>query len=468
MVFGEQVQSPDGLTWLDLVSTDLESIAYTPGATGLCGASVGAPHARNRLYFVGVANSQTAIGRRTGKPAKQRGRIAEAGGSGAIRVMGHSNEAGRERRDIGRDSTNERATGAAGVVSGVGNSTETRCVRDEDGRRSPKDERIGPRSSEYERTGSACGLGNPGKERIRAAGHRGPDEASGGMRGIDGQRERIRVDAGQSGPVNGFWRDAHWIYCRPERPGEAGKYRPVEPIITTMDDGSSCRMGLGGDQGIGSDERSEESEEEKLDEKVPEVPINPSPQEIQREAGGQNQIQLPEVLREDMHGGGDDEGGVSGYFAQSGKSAPDDETEVRIVRESSETSASSGRESTQQHTIEFAEFVRFLPRAMPLHELQGISRSSEILRPLYESLGEAWAVQHASDTAEEIWESLGEENQGRARVAFNSATWVMGGVSPLIQKGKARTQRLHGYGDGIVAQVAAELIKAYMHERGIY
>jgi len=52
-VFGEQVASKDGLQWLDLVSADLEGKEYAFAATDLCAAGVGAPHIRQRLFFVG-------------------------------------------------------------------------------------------------------------------------------------------------------------------------------------------------------------------------------------------------------------------------------------------------------------------------------------------------------------------------------------------------------------------------------
>lgn len=54
VVFGEQVAGPDGLAWLDLISTDLESIGYAFAAADLCAAGVGAPHIRQRLFFAAV------------------------------------------------------------------------------------------------------------------------------------------------------------------------------------------------------------------------------------------------------------------------------------------------------------------------------------------------------------------------------------------------------------------------------
>lgn len=52
VIFGEQVAPKAGLAWLDIVSTDLESQGYAVGPTDLCAASVGAPHIRQRLWFV--------------------------------------------------------------------------------------------------------------------------------------------------------------------------------------------------------------------------------------------------------------------------------------------------------------------------------------------------------------------------------------------------------------------------------
>src|SRR5690606_31057001 len=62
VVFGEQVASKDGLAWLDLVQADLEGAGYACGAADLCAAGVGAPHIRQRLYW--VANALGADQRR--------------------------------------------------------------------------------------------------------------------------------------------------------------------------------------------------------------------------------------------------------------------------------------------------------------------------------------------------------------------------------------------------------------------
>jgi len=54
IVFGEQVASPDGLTWLGAVRADLEGSGYAVGGSDLCAAGVGAPHIRQRLWWGAV------------------------------------------------------------------------------------------------------------------------------------------------------------------------------------------------------------------------------------------------------------------------------------------------------------------------------------------------------------------------------------------------------------------------------
>ena len=58
-VFGEQVAAAIGLDWLDHVSDDLEAIDYACGAVVLPACSVGAPHIRQRLWFVADSGCPT-------------------------------------------------------------------------------------------------------------------------------------------------------------------------------------------------------------------------------------------------------------------------------------------------------------------------------------------------------------------------------------------------------------------------
>lgn len=51
-IFGEQVASKLGREWLSGVRADLEALGYVVGAADLCAASKGAPHIRQRLFWV--------------------------------------------------------------------------------------------------------------------------------------------------------------------------------------------------------------------------------------------------------------------------------------------------------------------------------------------------------------------------------------------------------------------------------
>lgn len=60
-LIGEQVAT--ALSWFDLVSTDLEAASYTVGAAVLGAHSVGAPHIRQRLYWLAHPDDKGLQGR---------------------------------------------------------------------------------------------------------------------------------------------------------------------------------------------------------------------------------------------------------------------------------------------------------------------------------------------------------------------------------------------------------------------
>lgn len=72
VVFGEQVESAIKHGWLDLVQSDVEGEGYSLGAAGIPAAGVGAPHIRQRLYFVANAASNRRIGGGAGTATKER------------------------------------------------------------------------------------------------------------------------------------------------------------------------------------------------------------------------------------------------------------------------------------------------------------------------------------------------------------------------------------------------------------
>ncbi len=58
VIFGEQVKAAIGHGWLDRVFTDLEAESYTCGAAVLGAHSVGAPHIRQRIYWVAMDDAR--------------------------------------------------------------------------------------------------------------------------------------------------------------------------------------------------------------------------------------------------------------------------------------------------------------------------------------------------------------------------------------------------------------------------
>jgi DNA (cytosine-5)-methyltransferase 1 len=62
VVVGEQVASRLGRDWLAGVFADLEGLGYAVAGADLCAAGVGAPHLRQRLYWVGYATGSGLTG----------------------------------------------------------------------------------------------------------------------------------------------------------------------------------------------------------------------------------------------------------------------------------------------------------------------------------------------------------------------------------------------------------------------
>jgi DNA (cytosine-5)-methyltransferase 1 len=110
IIFGEQVEAAIGWGWLDLVHSDLEAEGYTVGAAVLPACSVGAPHIRQRLWFVGDTERRRREQRDTGERQLLVPSAAVADGG-----MGHANKPrsqGQLKRGNGPD---QRPVGSSGM-----------------------------------------------------------------------------------------------------------------------------------------------------------------------------------------------------------------------------------------------------------------------------------------------------------------------------------------------------------------
>jgi DNA (cytosine-5)-methyltransferase 1 len=100
VILGEQVASPDGLHWLDTVFTDLEREGYAVGAADLPAAGIGAPHKRQRLFFVAIAGGERCEGLGVQlQPGQPRPPGAEAPRSRPLGILGNS---GRQGPPVGQ------------------------------------------------------------------------------------------------------------------------------------------------------------------------------------------------------------------------------------------------------------------------------------------------------------------------------------------------------------------------------
>jgi DNA (cytosine-5)-methyltransferase 1 len=164
-IFGEQVASKATEPWVDLVQADLEGMGYAFGCVPYPAAGIGAPHIRDRLYWVAHAYVSRST---SGIPAAARGHEGFAG------ISDHG--CGEYAGVAGRSS----ACGLADLES-IGRREE--CPHD-----------------------GRC-----------AAGNRTEGFTPGPVNG--------RVDRGP-GPVNGEWAAADWLLCRDGkwRPVEPGTF----------------------------------------------------------------------------------------------------------------------------------------------------------------------------------------------------------------------------------------------------
>lgn len=165
-VFGEQVASGNANTWFDLVQADLEGMGYAFGLVPFTSASIGAPHIRERAYWVAESISEQ---RQKLLPGLEKGNSEEGGWPPA-------------------------------KPSGL-------C--------------------------SAGGMGDTNLTRLEGLG--GNDSAA-GWKGQTGSTTPPGVHM-RALEVNGFWRDADWLFCRD------GKWRPVEPGTFPLVDGAAARLG---------------------------------------------------------------------------------------------------------------------------------------------------------------------------------------------------------------------------------
>lgn len=193
-IAGEQSASNDGTNWIDLVQADLEAMGYAFGACAFPSASVGAPHIRDRAYWVAHAHGERV---EASEQCRAGGGIKSSDSRHFVGVA-HANDAGQQ---------SSCWNGGCGETFEAGNDAGWSCE-------------------------------------ARGLAHANSDRSQGGVLwGQDSQRQDINGSSGCGsadcgpGPVNGFWRDADWLFC-----GD-GKWRAVEPGLMPLVNGATARVG---------------------------------------------------------------------------------------------------------------------------------------------------------------------------------------------------------------------------------
>ena len=188
-VFGEQVASKAGRGWLDGVFADLEDLDYRCGAADLCAASAGAPHIRQRLFWV-----------------------ADSEGDG----RGHDPRDSRtENHPRAEDrSSGENAAGIPRKLSGGSELPSGVADADSDGRRAARERDGEAEREEPKRScGNNSGLGDTNSGRREQAGHSQPESNS----------EAIHRQSASGHSSAGPWSDFDIIRCV-EPTKEPGRY----------------------------------------------------------------------------------------------------------------------------------------------------------------------------------------------------------------------------------------------------
>jgi DNA (cytosine-5)-methyltransferase 1 len=213
-VFGEQVASKAADAWIDLVQADMEGMGYAFGSVPFPSAGIGAPHIRDRNYWLAYADNS----------GRERGGASEAcDGRNAARVE-------LERLCDVKWLADPKFVGVRGEGLGATGSAAGR-VQGTHGKR--------------ERVWADAGAGGAvvgGMADMQCLGHQAIQRSGdyGLAGGAHGERAWAGLEPGCSvggaSPLHGFWRDADWLLCRD------GKWRPVEPGTFPLAHGLPARV----------------------------------------------------------------------------------------------------------------------------------------------------------------------------------------------------------------------------------
>ena len=189
LLFGEQVAHGGGVPWLDLVHADLEAIQYTCGAVNLPACGFGAPHIRQRAWWVAYAgDAADNVAHAEREQRRSRGKCYR------------SDEDGEKVWNFHRENFNPRSD--AGSLE-----------------HSKRGRRFGRQTSP-----SADYHAGPTSEREKG------DHGS-------GEPDTHWPAPTPADALNGYWQSPDWLLCTD------GKYRPVRSGTQPLANGVAQRVG---------------------------------------------------------------------------------------------------------------------------------------------------------------------------------------------------------------------------------
>ena len=273
IVFGEQVASKDGRAWwFNLVQPDLERMGMAASAADMCAPGVGAPHIRQRLWWLARrasggfgklgredwpggqrhANRRNEINAVADATSERRERGIDGGigqqpetrrlfssGPSEHGVLADSHGGLARHRELQRSGEHGQFA-TDGTIDDVADAPIPRLEIERDGeqRQRPAAERTGAGVSGA--LGHADGVNgpqeraglNPVDEQRTADGGRSIEPAGTGTASGNGGG----IDAARNGESRSFWSGAVWIEC------SDGKARPTQPGIFPLVNGISGKV----------------------------------------------------------------------------------------------------------------------------------------------------------------------------------------------------------------------------------
>lgn len=232
-VFGEQVEGAVGFGWIDRVFADLEDEGYATGAAVLGAHSLGAPHIRQRLFWVAQPGG-AAAGCAYAEPAGSSDACgladADEAGSGAERRAGLSGD---------RDAPQRDDADGCGEAGGLGDSDNTRSQgRGIDAGEHPGQWAAGAAGAERRMADSDERAGRQGSALGNGRNYRGHAQQGAGSGGGCDTGWLGNTASEQMGRARQPWQDSVWLPCLD------GKARRVEPTIQPLAHGIRNRVGL--------------------------------------------------------------------------------------------------------------------------------------------------------------------------------------------------------------------------------